>query len=99
MFLKEIELPNSKRKLHYGLVTNNEVELWRNSIEYIHDAIITTIMEWRLQQNCIAVDGTISAGSGMEYPNITIIGEMKNLPNEEVIVHEVGHNWFYGMLK
>jgi len=30
----------------------------------------------------------------MEYPMITLCDFL----NEEVIVHEVGHNWFYGIL-
>ncbi len=48
---------------------------------------------------CTAVDGIISAGGGMEYPTITIIGRMGSKSSlEEVIAHEVGHNWFYGML-
>ena len=47
------------------------------------------------------VDGDISAGAGMEYPNLTIInfgGEDWIRELEMVIMHEVGHNWFYGML-
>lgn len=46
-----------------------------------------------------AVDGELLAGGGMEYPMITIIsssGGEKGL--DEVIEHEVGHNWFYGIL-
>ena len=35
----------------------------------------------------------------MEYPNITVIGQMGNsFLLEQVIMHEVGHNWFYGIL-
>lgn len=46
-----------------------------------------------------AVDGTISAGGGMEYPNVTVIGNASSKEElEVVIVHEVGHNWFYGIL-
>ena len=49
--------------------------------------------------HCSAVDGTIAAGGGMEYPNITVIGQMGNpFLLEQVIMHEVGHNWFYGIL-
>lgn len=48
---------------------------------------------------CTAVDGTISAGGGMEYPMITIIGDMGNAQAlDNVIAHEVGHNWFQGIL-
>ena len=50
-------------------------------------------------KQCTAVDGTISAGGGMEYPGVTVIGEsFTDKALEEVIMHEVGHNWFYGML-
>ena len=45
------------------------------------------------------MDGTISAGGGMEYPTITVIGNTSSAKMlETVIVHEVGHNWFYGIL-
>ncbi|WP_400193742.1 M1 family metallopeptidase [Hymenobacter sp. B81] len=38
-----------------------------------------------------AVDAALSAGAGMEYPMVTVTEPM-------AIIHEVGHNWFYGML-
>ena len=83
------------------MFTNNEAKLWKNSIEYIHDAIYYYSL-WNGEypyKYCTAVDGTISAGGGMEYPNVTVIGESKNEKAlEEVIMHEVGHNWFYGIL-
>lgn len=46
-----------------------------------------------------AVEGALSAGGGMEYPTLTVIAENNNdkMVNT-AIVHEVGHNWFYGML-
>ena len=43
---------------------------------------------------CSVVNGALSAGGGMEYPMITVISQM----TERVIVHEVGHNWFQGIL-
>ena len=46
-----------------------------------------------------AVDGGLLAGAGMEYPMITVIGNLQSKDFlEEVIVHEVGHNWFQGIL-
>lgn len=46
-----------------------------------------------------AVEGSLEAGGGMEYPTVTVISP-SNSPanNHTVIVHEAGHNWFYGML-
>jgi len=50
-------------------------------------------------KQCTAVDGTIAAGAGMEYPNVTIIGASNDARTLEVtIAHEIGHNWFYGIL-
>ena len=98
----EVELPHSKEKVTlWTMFTNNEANLWKNSIEYMHDAVYYYSL-WNGDypyQHCTAVDGTISAGGGMEYPNVTVIGESGNAYFlEEVIMHEVGHNWFYGML-
>jgi hypothetical protein len=46
-----------------------------------------------------AVQGPVSFGGGMEYPTITVISpdsDAKSLDN--TIAHEIGHNWFYGIL-
>lgn len=40
------------------------------------------------------VKSELKAGGGMEYPTITVC----DILNQEVIIHEVGHNWFYGIL-
>ena len=98
----EVELPYSQRKVTlYTMFTNNEAHLWKKSIEYMHDAVYYySLWNGDYPYNyCTAVDGTIAAGGGMEYPNVTVIGAMGNdRALEEVIMHEVGHNWFYGIL-
>ena len=46
-----------------------------------------------------AVEGDLRAGGGMEYPTVTVIDRSLNAANlMDVVVHEVGHNWFYGIL-
>lgn len=41
-----------------------------------------------------------AGADGMEYPMITLIDRYYNLPEnlEEVILHELGHNWFQAVL-
>ena len=96
----EVKL-ESKNVTSWALFTNSEAKLWGRSIEYINDAT-KYFSKWVGEypyNHVTAVDGTISAGGGMEYPNITVIGssgDSKSL--ETVIIHEVGHNWYYGIL-
>jgi hypothetical protein len=45
-----------------------------------------------------AVEGDMHAGGGMEYPTVTIIDRTASSALQTVVVHEAGHNWFYGML-
>ncbi len=98
----EVQLPHSKRKVTtWAMFTNNEADLWSNSIEYLNDATYyysLWVGDYPYNQ-VTAVDGVLSEGGGMEYPNVTIIGESGDAVSlEEVIMHEVGHNWFYGVL-
>lgn len=74
---------------------------WQHAIEYINDGTyFYSLWNGDYPYNQVtAVDGTISAGGGMEYPNVTVIGNASSKEElEVVIVHEVGHNWFYGIL-
>jgi len=98
----QVELPHSGRMVtSWAMYTENEADLWIKASEYLNDAIYYYSL-WNGDypyNNVTAVDGTISAGGGMEYPNVTVIGGSGNdYQLEVVIVHEVGHNWFYGQL-
>ena len=97
----EVALASGKKVSTWAMFTRDEADLWMNSIEYINDAVLN-YSKWVGEypySHATAVDGTISAGGGMEYPNITVIGRSGSPFNLEVVIaHEVGHNWFYGIL-
>ncbi|MCB0820460.1 MAG: M1 family metallopeptidase, partial [Bacteroidetes bacterium] len=81
--------------------SNINASNWTHSVEYVNDAVkhYSELVGEYPYPVCKSVDGALSAGAGMEYPTITVIsggsGE-KSLDN--VTAHEVGHNWFYGIL-
>lgn len=97
-----VETPANKNQVTtWALFTPESAKLWAKSSEYLHDAIYYySLWNGDYPYNQVtAVDGTISAGGGMEYPNVTVIGSAGNdRMLETVIMHEVGHNWFYGIL-
>jgi hypothetical protein len=85
----------------WAMFTAEEFNLWRKGAFYVRRAV-----EFYSQNvgaypwpHATAVHSALSAGGGMEYPMITVIGNSDNAKSlDEVITHEVGHNWFYGML-
>jgi hypothetical protein len=97
-----IKLPNSDKVVKtQALFTNLEGNLWKNGTLYIDSAVYYySLWNGNYPYNiCTALEGALSAGAGMEYPTITIIGESRNARSLDlVIAHEVGHNWFYGIL-
>jgi hypothetical protein len=76
---------------------------WSNSISFIKDAVrhySAWIGEYAYPVvSALEGPGNVSSG-GMEYPMITLITSPGAGAEEldGVITHEVGHNWFYGML-
>lgn len=96
----EITLPISQRKVTtWAMFTNEDADLWLKATDYINDAIGIYSSHYGEYPYdvCTAVMSALSAGGGMEYPNITVIGRTGNPRElEMVIMHEVGHNWFYG---
>lgn len=98
----EVELPNSGRRVTtYTMFSEDGFNAWRNSIEYMNDALYyysKWLGDYPYNQ-ATAVEGLLDAGGGMEYPNVTVITSMEDPFTLEVtIMHEIGHNWFYGIL-
>ncbi|MBD80553.1 MAG: hypothetical protein CL840_16685 [Crocinitomicaceae bacterium] len=97
-----VELPDSKDSVDtWVMFTNTEAEYWKDAIPYMNRAIYSYSL-WNGNypyKQATAVYGALSAGGGMEYPNVTVIGQSGSPEALElVIVHEVGHNWFQGIL-
>jgi hypothetical protein len=76
---------------------------WKSSTSYIKDAV-RHYSSWIGKYpypvvQAVEGPGNLSSG-GMEYPMITLITSPKAGAEEmdAVITHEVGHNWFYGIL-
>lgn len=75
-------------------------EKWKNANKYLATAI-QHYGKWvgPYPYNTIkAVLGDMKSGGGMEYPTITLIDRVASSKLSTVIIHEAGHNWFYGML-
>jgi hypothetical protein len=85
------------------LVSPDNLWAWRDAPRYVEQTIrFYNERVGRFQYSkASVVDGLLIAGGGMEYPMITVISvpasSWLNLL-EVTIMHEVGHNWFYGML-
>ena len=85
----------------YTFYTTPQGAAWQNSLQTVKDAIRTR-SEWigEYPYNVVsAVQGPEGFGGGMEYPTITVISPATNEKLLDfTIAHEVGHNWFYGIL-
>ena len=85
----------------WAFFTETEAALWKNSLDYIKRA--TRFYSERVgtypYPQVTGVQSALSAGAGMEYPMITVIGLSGSAYGlDEVLAHEIGHNWFYGIL-
>ncbi|MCX6270556.1 MAG: M1 family metallopeptidase [Bacteroidetes bacterium] len=98
----KVKLPDSGREVTtWVMFPDQQAYLWKDAIPYVNNAI-KCFSKWNGDypyQSFTAVNGALSAGNGMEYPGIAIIGVTVDAWSlEEVIAHEIGHNWFYSAL-
>ena len=98
----KVILPESGREVTTRVMfTNQQAELWKEAIPFVNQAI-TYFSKWNGEypyQSFTAVQSALSAGDGMEYPGITVIGLANDAYGlEEVIAHEIAHSWYYSAL-
>ncbi len=98
----KLTLPHSGKEVTtMVLFTNEQSELWEDALFYVNDAIywLSNKVGDYPYSNFTAVQSALTSGDGMEYPGITVIGLADNgYALDEVISHEIFHNWFYGAL-
>ena len=98
----KVKLPESGREITiWAMFTNEQAELWKDALQYVNDAILffsNRIGDYPYESYTV-VQSALSAGLGMEYPGISVIGMVESAYSlDEVITHEIGHNWFYSAL-
>ena len=85
----------------YAYHYKRETNIWSNGISFIKSAILSK-SKWlgEYPYNIVTVvESNGENGGGMEYPTITLIEKTFNSKSlNSLINHEVGHNWFYGIL-
>ncbi len=96
-----VTLASGKKVDTWAMFTDLEANLWKDATTYLDRSV-----EFYSQKvgeypwsHATAVQSALSAGAGMEYPMITVIGESGTARALDIVItHEVGHNWFYGIL-
>ena len=97
----EAILASGKKVDCWVMFTNEDAELWKKSSDYVARSVkfySDNVGEYPYP-HATAVQSALSAGGGMEYPMITVIAKTSTAKELDIVItHEVGHNWFYGIL-
>jgi hypothetical protein len=92
-------MPDSGREVTtWVMFTNLQARLWQNALENVNTSIwyFSGLIGDYPYDNYTVIQSALSAGLGMEYPGITVIGYVDGgYTLDEVIAHEVAHSWFY----
>lgn len=97
----EIQLASGRKVSTWAFFERKKDTPWLKGATYVKQAV-KYYSQWVGEypySSATAVEGALSAGGGMEYPMVTVISagdDGEALDN--IITHEVGHNWFYGIL-
>ncbi|HHB78944.1 MAG TPA: M1 family peptidase, partial [Saprospiraceae bacterium] len=96
-----LQLPSGKIVDAWAFFPPQGIDNWKNATDYIKRAL-RSYSNWIGEypySHATAVLSALGAGGGMEYPMITVIGKTFSPEGTDIVItHEVGHNWFYGIL-
>ncbi|MFM7839296.1 MAG: M1 family aminopeptidase, partial [Chitinophagaceae bacterium] len=96
-----VQLPSGKTIELWSYYWPGSRSLWEKSISYMKDAVrfrSAQIGEYPYA-SLSAVEAKMGFPGGMEYPTITAISSIKDAKSLDLsLQHEIGHNWFYGVL-
>ncbi len=96
-----LQLPGRDPVDVWAFFTGTEADLWAEATNYLKRSVrfYSDHIGTYPYPQVTGVESALSAGGGMEYPMITVIGYSGDAESlDEVLAHEVGHNWFYGIL-
>ncbi|HEX7847129.1 MAG TPA: M1 family metallopeptidase, partial [Chitinophagaceae bacterium] len=85
----------------YSYYNPIQERFWKNSVQNSKDAVRHySQLVGEYPYNVVSVVyGPDNFGGGMEYPTITVISAVESSKDlDRTIAHEIGHNWFYGIL-
>ena len=85
----------------YSYYSSAGEKWWKNSMGMIRDAVhFRSALIGEYPFNVVsAVEAPIGFEGGMEYPTITSISPLPDEKSLDITIgHEIGHNWFYGIL-
>ncbi|MCP4122916.1 MAG: M1 family metallopeptidase [Bacteroidetes bacterium] len=95
-----VELSNG-RKVMVQTYHTTDAERWKQCHKLTENALLfySEKVGPYPYDHCTIVEGPLESGGGMEYPTISVVTDSKNAGwMETVVAHEVGHNWWQGIL-
>lgn len=97
---KSMKIEGIEQEIKAVIIYREDRDHWHGYFDVIEDAIqfySDKVGPYPYPQVTVAQSvGTF--GGGMEYPMFTLIDKVSGYAQETVIMHEIGHNWFYGVL-
>lgn len=79
-----------------------QIDNWKESIEFAKEGTryySNRVGEYPYPTVSVVAGSDVAGSDGMEYPTITLITSQQGGQSlDATIAHEIGHNWFYGIL-